>query len=845
MTSDIRGKLLAGSFPENDEWFLSHFIQDDGTFLSSEGENWDFKEEWPFSYSDAYFQHLMKLVLAFTNTSGGLIIFGVNDETRRVVKRGVRVNVDKFISSGKNIIDNFPIIDHRKIFMSDEYFVDVIIIYPTKFITEPACFKDEFSEKQNISKYWIRESHETIAASSKHIPLLFCGAARALISETNIESSLPPNPANIKQFVGRLNPIGAVFKWIRDAQESRAFLYGRGGSGKTTIAYEVAKYVSIYGKNIQLSDGSYFDTVIFITAKEKELRVEDAITRDYQGCDFSDTKSQIIAILELGGWSSQLKFEDLSLESLKMELQEFLDNSSNFIVIDDIDTLTTKKIDAGFDILFRALARAKRVSKVLYTQRNAPTQSLANSIEVPGLSKGDEYESFIEVCAEQFRVEKPNKALAMGRLAEVTERRPLVIEIIVALRRNSGDYDRALGLFEANVGTDARSYVFEREWDTLGGEYSKHLLCALALINRPLGFEDFKTILRYEESKISEAINATREMFLDVYENGENSTYRLGDLTRAYVSKKALTLDRYGSIEARVNSFKRTFFPDVPELSRLVQNVDYQLRSAEKKNDNQYVVSAWEALLNKDIKPKITEDPRFRALRANVASRLDPPKLDFVREDFEYAFSMNYEPPEEYIFNWYKLEESSGEMSKYCLDIIEYVEGGKTYSAAVKLSYMARKAGYFYRLGKDNQFTDLDEAFGNFEDSLKIHSEVFYRAIRENDRQLYRYENYFGNTALHYFGLCLYHSNIDGVIDAVVNCAKLDRSIIDPFYSAINQYLIRFNFKSFSKAVKNRAISRIDYLITAISSKAKWDDEKKMQHCVQLYQKFQSMLKET
>ena len=47
-----------------------------------------------------------------------------------------------------------------------------------------------------------------------------------------------------------------------------------------------------------------------------------------------------------------------SLPKLKLELEDFLDITSNFIVIDDIDSLTTKGIEAGRNYVYRLLWRA-------------------------------------------------------------------------------------------------------------------------------------------------------------------------------------------------------------------------------------------------------------------------------------------------------------------------------------------------------------------------------------------------------------------------------------------------------------------------------------------------------
>jgi hypothetical protein len=104
---------------------------------------------------------------------------------------------------------------------------------------------------------------------------------------------------------------------------------------------------------------------------------------------------------------------------------------------------------------------------------------LANSIEVPGLFSG-EYEEFVRVCADQFGVPVPQASFLAGRLAELSERRPLVIESIMALRRSAGTFEMAAKLFEEESGEDVRSYVFKREWNSLTtGNFGRYVLAVL------------------------------------------------------------------------------------------------------------------------------------------------------------------------------------------------------------------------------------------------------------------------------------------------------------------------------------------------------------------------------
>ena len=58
-----------------------------------------------------------------------------------------------------------------------------------------------------------------------------------------IESSLPGNPATLKTFVGRYRVLSDLWHWLFYTRDSRRFLWGDGGSGKTTIAFEFASMV--------------------------------------------------------------------------------------------------------------------------------------------------------------------------------------------------------------------------------------------------------------------------------------------------------------------------------------------------------------------------------------------------------------------------------------------------------------------------------------------------------------------------------------------------------------------------------------------------------------------------
>src|SRR6185312_2469808 len=66
-------------------------------FVPQEGPVWDFKREWPFSYSDDYFAGIARLICAFANSYGGIIVFGVHDELRTAGLRRTSGNYDRAV----------------------------------------------------------------------------------------------------------------------------------------------------------------------------------------------------------------------------------------------------------------------------------------------------------------------------------------------------------------------------------------------------------------------------------------------------------------------------------------------------------------------------------------------------------------------------------------------------------------------------------------------------------------------------------------------------------------------------------------------------------------------------
>src|SRR3954464_13473056 len=94
MATDIQAIVSRGELP-SDRLDVVGPLMDGERYSSQEGSSWDFKREWPFSYSDEYFGGIARLVCAFGNSTGGLIVFGVHDELRTAGHNKVAPNMDR------------------------------------------------------------------------------------------------------------------------------------------------------------------------------------------------------------------------------------------------------------------------------------------------------------------------------------------------------------------------------------------------------------------------------------------------------------------------------------------------------------------------------------------------------------------------------------------------------------------------------------------------------------------------------------------------------------------------------------------------------------------------------
>jgi energy-coupling factor transporter ATP-binding protein EcfA2 len=823
-----------GKLPTH-EVFLKALLDDESRFSSVEGQNWDFKDQWPSSHTDSYFAGICRLICAFSNTTGGVIIFGVDDKTRTAGHNRNNPDIDKFIQSFKHLTGAEFEYDFIRYPASDQIgAVDALLVKPRQKESRPIEFKKSIA-KYEKGKIWVRDGNEVVQAQPRHFASLFISGDNAG-DNGGVDGLIPPSTAQIKRFIGRVEAMTELFDWLYNSDEPRTYLYGKGGSGKTTIAREFAKLVKSAGKGLQIERTDPVDIVLFLSAKERELSSPNAEVVDISDPDFHDELSLLSQIVKLSGGEVDIgEGEIADLQVYRKTVQEYLDHFSYLIVLDDVDTLTTKGIDPGADFLYRALSRAKNRSKVLYTIRNAPSQSIHNSIEVPGLT-GQDYLDFVQECVGKFKAPEPSSDFRDNRLPQLSERRPLVIESIIALSRTAGGYQGADRLFTQNVGDDIRDYVFSREWDALPNGLERPLLAALADLNRPTSFEDLKVVLQAGDSSIRDAISAVREMFLVVDDAGLNTFYSLAALTRSFVDSRKENLKLYPAVKERVRAFKQTVKIASPEVARIVAEVRkyVPLRLSSHSADN--LKTALDLVRDSTLKPKITEDPVFRALKGYVEALQKRVDLHEVRDNFKYALQMGHEPQFEELTAWYNAEKSSNIVGEHLFQIMDAVTSGRKYTEDQKIGMISRKATTAYHIAQQKLDGAPDEAQSLMKLSVLLHSKTFKQNILNGSSMAETSEKYCRNTADQYFRVISSYGPWEPFNEMKLLQDETE-GYLDPIAEAILLYVERASRKNYSKSEKSRIKNKIREFLSAGFTREKWLDttlppiiEKKLKH---------------
>lgn len=716
------------------------FDRSEHKFIVQETFILDFKETIPTSFAKGYGAGIIRLALAFHNTYGGIIIFGVKDDDFSV--SGISEQFD--IESFNRFITELT---GRKIeCIVQTYSVQVgpnskkmaIVLVPRRRLEAPLKLIREL-EKYPEGMLWVRDRHQVVVATSEHLPLLYSIRNSNLFGadENNqvlIHKSMPPTPATMKNFVGRMALMERLWQWLIHEDHPRLYLYGPGGSGKSTLAYEFAKNIIESSSDIvfpirrgtSLFEG--LDYVIFLSGKETELNPFSGKQQNFSLRNFSTASEQVGQILFHSGQIDESELIGLSQEQWDDKLTELFDHYNGLIVIDDIDALSRRNEDTGEELLFLKSAQSKKRTKILYTLRYIPPYALRSSIAIPGLDEIRELPDFISLCCKQFETPKPNES-QISHIKKVTARLPLVIETIIGLRRGLSSYEESFNIFDQKGGEEARRYLYQREYDHLDPRgKSKYLLAAFSVFDTQVSSRTMSNVLSFSDEQIRDSLAEISGIFLSTVDadNGE-TLYELSAPAKPFVALVAPRLDRYQIISQRVKHFKNEKNATTPEDAAFIFRMDRMIRS----NKYQDIIEFDGQIPDEN---PVKENPRYKSLLGQAYAGNNIQYRTEAIELFKQAIGLNYRD----VFmmrSWYYLERR-GDSASEAKIVCEIVINDPKTSNRHMSEFLAKRGDCLSSQAMIFAWTDRERAISYIKQSLSSYFEGIWigRGVSELDR---------------------------------------------------------------------------------------------------------------
>lgn len=638
--SIIDGVVESGLLPANfNDLFADSWDSQNGRFNIQESQVLDFKESIPTEFSSPYGLGIVRLALAFHNTFGGLIVFGVHDHLFDLIDEKGPFDIEKFNRLISDVTTAHVECLSRPYTVNDRGSSKTIwvVLVPKRGISAPVRLVKEIG-KYKIGTLWVRERHEVLETEPRHTAFLYSERLYPSQAESGrpVHRSFPPRPATLKDFINRGNVLDSLWDWFVLGDHPRLYLHGTGGSGKSTLAFEFARTLADYGGHIRAKNGTALDYVLYISGKESELDPQSGKEKPFTFRQFTTADEQFAQIAYHSGFLDQSLIEGAGSKTVDSLLDELFNGFSGLVVIDDIDALTRKNVDTGEETLFLKAVQASSRTRVLYTLRHPPAHAIKSSIPIPGLESTTELPAFVAACCGQFQVPLPNASELTG-LAEATSRLPLLIETVVLVRRDTGSYKEAIATFRERGGDEARRYLYQREYDRLKPTgRARQLLAGLLLVSEPISFSALSGLFQFSRDELREAIGEASAIFLTAQQSESGDTlHQLTPPSIPFIDKASRELSYFANLEARIAHFKTEGMKSNPRDAALIVSMSGHLR----RKEYQKVVDIAEAIPPSD---KTLENPRIRAMMGCAYVPLGPEHWVRARQCFKHAEGLGY-----------------------------------------------------------------------------------------------------------------------------------------------------------------------------------------------------------
>ncbi len=360
------------------------------TDVKSELADLDYKEV--FSISDTKSKiEFAKDMLAFANSKGGYIIFGVNNSFEWVGLDD-RSDSDTDEANISNILDNY--IDGHLEFITNTIEIEglfffIVYIFSTKDITP---FK---KDGQYNKTSWKQTKSKNITVFKKGD--IYCRRGSRSIKADNLFFKLKSNnfkvienistlPVMYNEFVGRKEYLEELDQKLNNKNNRLIQIDGIGGIGKTTfVHYFCSKLI----ENKKFKNN--FDFIIWTSSKRNKYTPQGIKDITEFISNYTDLLSDIYSYITDNGLEEE-ENEELEVEEIVVN---FLKKNKVLLVVDNLETLNDKD-------LISFLEHFPLKSKAILTTRETLGDFFMSRINLNGFNEENEFPDFLNSQYKHF-----------------------------------------------------------------------------------------------------------------------------------------------------------------------------------------------------------------------------------------------------------------------------------------------------------------------------------------------------------------------------------------------------------------------------------------------------------
>lgn len=690
-------------------------------FCAAESYCLDFKRD-PYGEDALSLAEAVKDIASFYNAFGGFIVFGVEEVEKDVRYRVVGIDSTPFnMQALRGKCESWlarPIpFAYSELSLLDGMRVGLLHVPKRPRSEEPNSFQrrgPEFRPGKAIfdaGDIAIRRDDSSVLATElrdwqlalgpRELDALGVSLGRLIAEKQSgsaLDNNMPSRSVICAKFVGRIDDLTHLWRWLQDDFQYAMVIAGEGGKGKTSLAYEFATQVA-YQAPLNIS------RIVWLTAKKRQFSGIENLWKQMPETHFQCFRTLLVAL------GQQLAFtEEELLACSDAELRRLIHSAVSLqptlFVLDDIDSLS-------LDDQRRALEFAQQAGRsgvrFLLTTRSNASYSPDAAITLRGL-EGQDYVDLIEVLTTKYGLELPHKGIEQLQIA--TQGSPLLTDSVLRVMRRGNNLRKSIDEWRGQSGEDARNAVLGREIEQLSPESKRALLC-LAFLGE-CSKTELMSVSGLLEYRLEDALEELQSLFI------VNAPKIIESEPRYEISLTAALL---------VISKRAELATDHVALERTVKSLrDRANKGAVQKNNHQVGRAISQALA------LIKEGDRFKAMQTIDATlrtqKNNPDLLLFKARQILDAPSPDYESARKLLLDaykfgarkpilfdlWYKAERSLG----FGHGVIDAATAALREAPAEEATWAQRRAEGYVLIGlARHRNREFDQAYGELSTAAK------------------------------------------------------------------------------------------------------------------------------